>query len=141
MTTEVAITIRARHKKVILRERKRHTARHIASARYAALSPDRGGGGVPHPVFDVGYPIQSWTQGTPHQLGGVPPCLDLGWSTPPHQLDGVPPPSKCQQTPVKTVPSLAGGKYCERYACVSYLYNKQLILCMCILLVQWNCFQ
>ena len=66
--------------KVLLRERKRHTARRVASARYAALSPDeRGGGGCTHPVLDWGgyticcvasacyagggggiYPIQSW---------------------------------------------------------------------------------
>ena len=60
-------------KKVLLRERKRHTARRVASARYAALSPDeRGGcvyisspglGGVPHPVIFFpsspgwGYPL------------------------------------------------------------------------------------
>ena len=35
-----------RNKKVLLRERKRHTARRIASARYSALSPGGGGGGV-----------------------------------------------------------------------------------------------
>ena len=35
-------------KKVLLCERKRHTARRVASARYAALTPDWGGGGVPH---------------------------------------------------------------------------------------------
>ena len=34
------------NKKVLLRERKRHTARHVASARYAAVS---NGWGVPHP--------------------------------------------------------------------------------------------
>ena len=33
------------YKKVLLRERKRHTARRVASARYAALC---NGGGVPH---------------------------------------------------------------------------------------------
>ena len=33
------------NKKVLLRERKRHTARRVASARYAALC---NGGGVPH---------------------------------------------------------------------------------------------
>ena len=46
------------NKKVLLCERKRHTARCIASARYADLSPDGGG-----------YPIQSWTgRGTPSLL-------------------------------------------------------------------------
>ena len=33
------------YKKVLLRERKRHTARRVASARFADLSPDGGGGG------------------------------------------------------------------------------------------------
>ena len=47
-----------KNKKVLLRERKRHTARRVASARYADLSPDGG------------YPIQSWTGGTPSSLGG-----------------------------------------------------------------------
>ena len=48
---------------VLLLERKRHTARRVASARYAALSPN-GGGGVPHPVLDRGgYPIQSLIRG------------------------------------------------------------------------------
>ena len=31
-------------KKVLLRERKRYTSRSVASTRYAALSPDGGGG-------------------------------------------------------------------------------------------------
>ena len=56
------------NKKVLLRERKRHTVRRVASARYAALSPD-GGWGVPRPVLDWGggkY-IYSWMGG-----GGVP---------------------------------------------------------------------
>ena len=38
------------NKKVLLRECKRHTARGVASARYA-------GGGVPHPVMVWEYPI------------------------------------------------------------------------------------
>ena len=46
------------NKKVLLRERKRHTARRVASARYADLSSD-GEGGMPHPVLDRGYPIPS----------------------------------------------------------------------------------
>ena len=45
------------NKKVLLRERKRHTARRVASARYAG----------------VGYPIQSWWGGTPSShVGGYP---------------------------------------------------------------------
>ena len=59
-------------KKVLLRERKRHTSRRVACARHAALSPNGGGGrGVPHPVWDGkgdtpssprkgGTPILSW---------------------------------------------------------------------------------
>ena len=72
------------NKKVILRERKRHTARRIASTHCAALSnpdlvggypvpgqggtPSRAGQGVPHPRYR-GYPIQTWSGGTP----GTPP--------------------------------------------------------------------
>ena len=61
------------NKKVLLRERKRHTARRVASARYAALSSGWGG-----------YPIPGW---------GVPQSgLDGGWYPPPHHPDqGTPP--------------------------------------------------
>ena len=124
------------NEKVLLRERKKHTARRVASARYAAVS----WGGYPIQFWMGGYPIQSWMGGypiqtwdgvpPPCQLDGVSPCLDLGWSTPhqldgvtppgpqigyPHQLDGVPPHLDLgwgtpwnvnRQTPVKTVPSL-----------------------------------
>ena len=47
---------RITNKKVLLRERKRHTARRVTSARYAALC----NGGVP------------WVGGTPSQVGGTP---------------------------------------------------------------------
>ena len=65
------------NKKVLLRERKRHTARRIASVRYAALS---GGGVVPHPRSG-GTPFQVWGEGIPHlRVGGVPqPGLNGGW--------------------------------------------------------------
>ena len=57
------------NKKVLLRERKRHTAHRVASARYATLSPD-GGGGVPHPdlwrVYPSNKPDLEW--GTPLQV-------------------------------------------------------------------------
>ena len=70
------------NKKVLLRERKRHTARRVASDRYSTLSPDEGGG----------YPIQAWLGGYLIPGWGYPiPCLDLGWGTSCH-LDGVPPP-------------------------------------------------
>ena len=60
------------NKKVLLRERKRHAVRHVASACYAGGGgpyPVMVGGGVPHPVLvgvphpvmvRGGYPIQSW---------------------------------------------------------------------------------
>ena len=75
--------ISLQNKKVLLRERKKHTARRVASARYAALS-------------NGGYPIQSWLGeggtpfspgkgGTPSSPGRYPlPPPDLGWGTPSH---------------------------------------------------------
>ena len=65
------------NKKVLLRERKRHNACHVGSARYAALS---SGGGVPHPRSG-GYPdqvlmVEGGTLGTPQSrpsLGTPPP--------------------------------------------------------------------
>ena len=84
------------YKKVLLRERKRHTARRVASARYAGW---RGR----YPIqswWGGGYPIQSWW-GRGY-LGCTPlPHPDLGWITFHH-------------------PSNAGGKnwhvcLCRRY--------------------------
>ena len=66
-------------KKVLLRERKRHTEHRVASARYAALSPERVGGSPSSP---------GW--GVPPSAGWVPPCPELEWGTLPHQLDEVP---------------------------------------------------
>ena len=57
-----------KNKKVLLHECKRHTARRVASARYAALSNGGWGGSTPT--------IQTWP-------GGYPPCPDLGWGKPP----------------------------------------------------------
>ena len=54
------------NKKALLRERKRHTARRVASARYADLS----GGGIPHPMSG-GVPCPR-LGGTPSQVGRVP---------------------------------------------------------------------
>ena len=94
-----------RNKKDLLRERKRHTARCAASARYAGErggphpvmvgrgTPVMVGGypiqswwGVPHPVMVGRYPIQSWWGGTPHHpdlARGYPRYLpDLGTGTP-----------------------------------------------------------
>ena len=76
------------NKKVLLHERKRHTACRIASAHNAALS--NGGypiqswvGGTPSSLAR-GYPIQSWLGGYSIQfwLGGSPSSPDLGWGTP-----------------------------------------------------------
>ena len=51
--------INSENKEVLLRERKRHTARRVASAHY--VGGGGGGGGYPHPVMVGGevYPIQS----------------------------------------------------------------------------------
>ena len=65
------------NKTVLLRERKRHTDRRVASTRCRG-----GGGGVPR-------------AGPPPRPGwGTPPSRP-GWGTPPcPDLDGVPPPSR-----------------------------------------------
>ena len=75
------------NKKVLLRERKRHTARCAASARYADLSWT---GGCPIQPGEGGvYPIQSqiWTWDGVHppsgpRTGYPPPPIHLGWGTP-----------------------------------------------------------
>ena len=46
------------NKKVLLRERRRHTARRVASSRSVAMSPDWGGGVYSHPVPMGGTSIQ-----------------------------------------------------------------------------------
>ena len=85
--------------KKVLRERKRHTSRYVASARYAALSPDWGGGGRGTPsqagpgggegqgctpsqvLVGGGCPIQSWMGGVPHpRLGGGYPIQSWTWN-------------------------------------------------------------
>ena len=105
------------NRKVLLRERKRHTTCRIASARYA----DGGGvphpvlvGGVPHPVMVGGlpHPVMMVERGLPHPVMvggsprpgmGYPPTQtwdrvpshhsDLEWSTPHPDLGwGTPPP-------------------------------------------------
>ena len=73
---------------LLLRECKRHTALHVASAHFAGWD---GGGGLPHAVLDGGHPIQSWMGGYPILLMGV---LPPGTSIPgldrgvPHSADG-----------------------------------------------------
>ena len=81
------------NKKVLLRERKRHTARRISSARYArgggrGLVRGPGGvpgvGGGPHPRSGGGYPVPG--------LGGTP-LSRPGMGYPPGQTwDGIHPP-------------------------------------------------
>ena len=90
------------NKKDVLRERKRHTARHIASTCCAALSPGGGRGVVPNAVQRGGggvTPIQSiWggvahssLRGYPHfQAGWGTPC-QAGWGYPLVRLDAPPP--------------------------------------------------
>ena len=110
-----------KNKKVLLRGRKRHTARHVTSACYAGgMYPIQSWWGVSHPVMVGGYPQppsrpgwevpqvpppplsrpgQGGTLGTTIQTwpGGVPQVPphhpDLEWGTPPHHQtwDGVPP--------------------------------------------------
>ena len=90
------------NKKVLLRERKRHTAHRVASARYAALSS--GWGGVPHPRSGVGVPHPR-VRGYPGQVlmvGGTPglgvphprgvPWSGLDGGGVPHPKVGVPRP-------------------------------------------------
>ena len=68
--------ININNKNVPLRERKRHTARRVASARYA------GRGGTPS-SHDGGYPIQSWWGGvTLSQVGGGTPSQVWGGGYP-----------------------------------------------------------
>ena len=90
------------NKKVLLRERKRHTASRVPSARYADLSPDREGGTPSSPLTrQVPHLVLDW--------GGTP-CWDLGWGTPTYGPGiGYPHPDLGQGTPIQTwdgVPSL-----------------------------------
>ena len=81
-----------RNKKVLLRERKRHTARGVASARMCSIpcpggDPVPGLGGIPSLPGQGGYPryhppIQTWD-------GVPPPRPDLGWGTPPQARPGM----------------------------------------------------
>ena len=67
------------NKKVLLHERKRHTARRVASTPYVVLTGYPPGQGTPL----AGYPPRQGTpqQGTPPAR--VPPCLDLAGYPPP----------------------------------------------------------
>ena len=121
------------NKKVLLRERKRHTARRVASARYAGGwypieswwggVPIQSWRGVPHPDMmggthsshgGKGYPIQSWWGGNPSSHGGggdTPSSHGRGYlGYPPHHPDlaGVPPPHSDLAGVPPPHPDLAG---------------------------------
>ena len=91
------------NKKVLLRERKRHTTRRVTSARYAALSNGEGGTpssprwGVPHWVLAMGDTPSSPDQGVSHPVlvGGM----------------GVPHPVLAGGTPGYPLPSRPGMGY------------------------------
>ena len=81
-------------KKVLPRERKRHTDHYIASARYAALSSDGwGGGGTPSSPALGGYPIPglgrrcpipgTWGVLHPRSEEGAPPSIQTWNGVPP----------------------------------------------------------
>ena len=83
-----------KYNKKVLRERKRHTARHVAC--YTDLSPDRGGGGVSHPVLgrEIPHPVLDGEGGNPSSPGwGVPHLVSMGVlpSSPWWGYPGVPP--------------------------------------------------
>ena len=67
------------NKKVLLHERKRHTARRVASTRCAALS---GGGGYPIPGLGGGYPVPGLGGYSIPGLGGVPSPRSGGYPIP-----------------------------------------------------------
>ena len=99
------------NKKVLLRERKRHTARCVANTRYVVLT-----GYPPPPRGGVRYPPRGVQ--VPRPGGG-------GYPDPPS------PPPVDRQTPVKTVPSrrttYAGGnkhvQQCKLYEVIHLLTN------------------
>ena len=93
----VTTTLNQNHKKVLLRERKRHTARRVSSTPPAVLSgggapyPWLGGGGVPHPWPGYSHPDLAG-EGTP-SLAGVLPCPNLpGGGGASSLAAGIPPP-------------------------------------------------
>ena len=79
--------------KVLLRERKRQTARRVASARYAALSPD---GGIPEPDLygEGGTPSSPGWAGTPSSAN-----RGRGYSIQSQWGEGVPHPALGEGTP------------------------------------------
>ena len=123
----IRIAFAIRNKKVLLRERKRHTARRIASARFADLSPDGGGvppsslgwvgTGVLHLVLDggtlstpdMGYPLVQTLDRVALSRPGMgypPPHPHLGWGNPPYKCERT---DACENITSRH-PSDAGGK-------------------------------
>ena len=93
------------HKKDLRHERNRHTARRVASARSAVLSPDPGGGG------GLSLSVSQWLNGgggVPSSnllMGGAPlPQSGRMGYPPPSGWMGVPPPPMVYK--VKTLPSV-----------------------------------
>ena len=85
------------NKKVLLRERKRHTTRRVASTHSAVLLP-RAGGGYPHPVLmGVPHPVP---MGYPHpvSMGEVPIMTWLGYLSPSVLKTCTHPPSRLEGT-------------------------------------------
>ena len=74
------------NKKVLLRERKRHTARHVASTPYVVLSW-------------LTPPPPGWTWPPPGRLDLTPPLAGWTWLPPPGRLD-LTPPSQLDLTPL-----------------------------------------
>ena len=86
LTLHTAVILRS-NKKVLLRERKRHTACRIASTRYAALSNPLSNLSTRGMIqtWSGGYPSQTW----PGWYPGYHPTIQTWWGVP-----GVPPPSR-----------------------------------------------
>ena len=108
------------NKKVLLRERKRHTTRRVASAHFADwggvpwVTPcPRSGRGVPHSA-DRGDPILL-TRGYPHPRSGwgylgVPLSWSwMGYPSPPRQQNGIPPIQTWDGIPPTPLPDLRWG--------------------------------
>ena len=119
--------------KVFLRERKRHTARCVASARSTALSP----GGYPHPVPTRGGGTPSCPNGgyPPPPVGqmGVP-HTPVSWMgvPPPGQPDGDPPSLKCEQTDTcenSTFPIPSEWEHRQTFSSVFHV-------CLCLLVCE-----
>ena len=132
------------NKKVLLRERKRHTARRVSSARYAGGGyPIPGLGGTPSQVWGGGYPIPglveghpvpglgitlSQVRGAPHPRSGGYPIPGLGavplsqvWPGGTQTWDGVPP-LTWDGVPPPARPGMGYPPQCEQTDIPKYKY-------------------